>query len=430
MVLLGDHMPEGVEHRRVARWYIRVDGKDYGPYDPPTLSAMIERGQVLASDRVAQEGAQEWIAAADDPQLGLLFRHKPGEIDVEPRAQRRRSQAGAWAGRLGLALFFLPIAWLAWPYYAAFSLAQAVREGDTAVLEKRVDWNNLRQSLRGDLNAQFLPSVNAGNDNPTATGLAAVFGPAIVDRLIDSYVTPQAIATLRRAQIDAAPTDDQTANIEKSVGAMRSIHWQQVKYAFFAGSPLSFRVDVLPEGSPPAQKPIGLEFAWSGDWRLTRIRFPDNFFNDLNRSRPTSSATANAGARSAVPPQPSRLAEPSLIDMALRSKRFKPADYRANDFEAAILFELSIANRSAKDIRAFDGIVKFTDLLDNEVFSSKIALNNPITAGSTINWSGQVKYNQFIDSHNALKNEDLANLKTKFALRKILYADGTTREFP
>jgi hypothetical protein len=423
-------MPDSAQQQRMARWRIRVDGKVYGPYDPRSMSAMIERGQVLASDPIAREGANEWIAAADDPQLGLLFRRKRDEIDVGSREPKRRSQAGAWAGRLGLALFFLPIAWLAWPYYAAFSLAQAVRDGDTATLEKRVDWNNLREALRGDLNAQLLQSVNAGNDSPAATELTAVLGPAIVDRLIDSYVTPQAIATLRRSQIDGATSDDQAANIEKSVNTMRSFRWQQVKYAFFSGGPLGFRVDLLPEDSGPAQRPIGLEFGWSGDWRLTRIRFPDNFFNELNRNRSSSSATTNASSRSVKPPQTFKSAEPSLIDMALRSKRFKPADYRANDFESAILFELSIANRSSKDIRAFDGVVRFTDLLDNEVFSSKIALNNTIAAGTSINWSGQVKYNQFIDSHNALKNEDLANLKTKFALRKILYADGTTREFP
>ncbi len=113
----------------------------------------------------------------------------------------------------------------------------------------------------------------------------------------------------------------------------------------------------------------------------------------------------------------------------MQSKRFKQADVRNNDYEAAIVFELSIVNRSGKQVRAFDGVLTFTDLLDNEVISSKLAINDVINSGSTYNWTGQLKYNQFMDDHNRFKNEQLANLKTRFAVRKILFADGTSKTF-
>ena len=47
------------------------------------------------------------------------------------------------------------ISWIAWPYYAAYYLATGVKNGDETTLQSRVDWDTVRQSLRGDLNIAF-----------------------------------------------------------------------------------------------------------------------------------------------------------------------------------------------------------------------------------------------------------------------------------
>lgn len=416
---------------RSKRWYVEVNSKVYGPYNQSAIAQMVGRGQILSDDPVNQEGASGWIEGRKDPVLAELFRRhskRPLSGEAEPPIRRKR-RGLAWM--LAAALTVVALFWIAWPYYALLSLFQALREGDVPTLETRIDWNALRQALRGDLNARLLQNLRkSGPNDGTATGFAALLGPAVINQMIDGYVTPQAIATLGRPEKPTPDASDHTHNFDKSVSLARQVHWNQINYAFFSGGPFTFRVDVLPPNDPPLRAPVRLEFDWNGDWRLTRIVLPDDIFKgkDGPFARPTAGPRAQQ-ERPKVALTDTKTEEPPPVEVSLRSKHFKPADYKANDFEAAIIVGLSIANKSGKDIRAFDGTLTFTDLLDNEIYSSKLAINELIASESTINWSGRVKYNQFEDSQNALKNEDMANLKTRFVVRKVLYADGTTKEY-
>jgi hypothetical protein len=61
--------------------------------------------------------------------------------------------------------------------------------------------------------------------------------------------------------------------------------------------------------------------------------------------------------------------------------------------------------------------------------SIKIAINEPLHAGATLNWKGAIKYNQFMDAHQRLRGARQENLKMKFTPRKFLFADGTIKEY-
>jgi hypothetical protein len=74
-------------------------------------------------------------------------------------------------------------------------------------------------------------------------------------------------------------------------------------------------------------------------------------------------------------------------------------------------------------------VLTFTDLLDNKIYSTKLAINDPVGAGATIKWNGSTSYNQFLEADQRLKNAEQANIKINFAPRKILYADGNTKMF-
>lgn len=121
--------------------------------------------------------------------------------------------------------------------------------------------------------------------------------------------------------------------------------------------------------------------------------------------------------------------EPAPLEVRLVSKGFKDKNIQASDFEADITIALAIKNIMDKDIRAFDGILSFTDLLDNEIYSSKLAINDPVKSGSTLNWNGSVKYNQFMETHQRLRNAQQDNLKIRFVPRKVLFVDGSTKEY-
>jgi hypothetical protein len=50
------------------------------------------------------------------------------------------------------------------------------------------------------------------------------------------------------------------------------LHLDMLKYAFFSGSPFTFRVEIAPVTHN--ETPLTLLFKWNGDWRLVRIFLP------------------------------------------------------------------------------------------------------------------------------------------------------------
>jgi hypothetical protein len=297
------------------------------------------------------------------------------------------------------------IGWVAWPYYAAYRLAVAVWDGDVPTLESAVAWGSVRNGLRDDLNAALLQKLaenakNKKSEPGTAlgAGLAVRLGPAIIDRMVNSYVTPQAIATMSRANRADQPTDQAAiaapTSFSDAVRSARRIRWQQVRYAFFSGGPLTFRVDFTPEQNGANPSPLGLIFKWDGDWKLTRVDFPpdaiggitaaakdqDNPASPLSAIAPPSPSPATVAATTTIPKQQ------APVEVRLLEKGFKSRDIQAREYDDYITIELTVKNVTDKDIRAFDGILTFTDLLDNEIFSSKLAINDAVKALSTMTW--------------------------------------------
>ncbi|SJM95333.1 conserved hypothetical protein [Crenothrix polyspora] len=125
---------------------------------------------------------------------------------------------------------------------------------------------------------------------------------------------------------------------------------------------------------------------------------------------------------------PLKTKEMSPVSVVLIKKGFRGSNDQAGIYDEAITFAVSFTNITGKDIRAFDGVLSFSDLLDNNILSLSLAINDPVKADYTLESSGQISYNQFMDSHKRLRNENQANLKITFNTHKILFADGTTQE--
>lgn len=379
----------------------------------------------------------------DDPILGVLY-VTAGSL---PSARLNRSfRFPVWAILTVIAAAFA--GWVAWPYYTAYGLVVATRTGDVSFLENHVAWNSVREGLRNDLNAAFLQKLaadtNISSGKPGAAlgaGFAAVLGPAIVDRMVNAYVTPQVVANLNRksnADIAAAePAVPAASNISEAIKSARNIRWNEIKYAFFAGGPFTFRIDFLPETNAPSQHTISLLFKWNGSWKLTRILLPVGEIGGLSTAAKSEGDTGSpvldvppAAASSTSPASKGTTQkQPPPVNITLISKSFKSRNIQAHDFQDAIIMKLAITNLTDKDIRAFDGVLTFTDLLDNEILSTKLAINDPVKAGKTMNWVGSINYNEFIESHQGLRNAQQENLKIRFAPRKVLFVDGSTKEY-
>lgn len=113
------------------------------------------------------------------------------------------------------------------------------------------------------------------------------------------------------------------------------------------------------------------------------------------------------------------------IAATLVEKGFQEGEYGQD----AITFTVSFSNDTGKNVRAFDGILEFTDLLGNEILNANLAVNDPVGAGTTLEWPGSIEYNQFVNKHRNLRNAEPQNIKIRFALQKVLFEDGTTKEY-
>lgn len=94
-------------------------------------------------------------------------------------------------------------AYLASPFYAAYTLDHAVRTSDTATLSRKIDWMGVRKSLRGSIAryADLTPMVRTATQRVRPTiwqRIKSAFGYSMLDRFIDAYVTPEGLPKLRR----------------------------------------------------------------------------------------------------------------------------------------------------------------------------------------------------------------------------------------
>jgi len=113
----------------------------------------------------------------------------------------------------------------------------------------------------------------------------------------------------------------------------------------------------------------------------------------------------------------------------LTKKSFREANFHDSYVSPAVEFTLVFVNTTGQSVRAFDGVLTFTDLLDNKLISVHTAINDAATPGRALTWEGELNYNQFMDSHQRLKEARIENLKIKFHTTKVLFSDGTTKTY-
>jgi hypothetical protein len=148
---------------------------------------------------------------------------------------------------------------------------------------------------------------------------------------------------------------------------------------------------------------------------------------DLQHTLAGSPASLNV----APAPEPSAKpqSKPDVIMVQLVKKGFSPKNLDDGKFDEDITFTIGFTNKTGKNIRAFDGILEFTDLLGNSILESKVEINERIANGATLSWDGGLHYNQFMAPHQRLRGEPQENLKITFSPHKLLFEDGTTQEF-
>ena len=113
------------------------------------------------------------------------------------------------------------------------------------------------------------------------------------------------------------------------------------------------------------------------------------------------------------------------ILLAVSSKDFIPSNARAGRYSDYLTFRVAYENTSGRDIRAFRGRVRFTDLFGDEIYAFGITIQDPIVSGAHGTWDGQIDYNEFVDDHVRVRQTDLDDMRVEWLPSGVIFADGT-----
>ena len=86
---------------------------------------------------------------------------------------------------LGLLGFYV-----AWPAWSGYKLAMALRDGDAATLESKVDFPSVRQSLRPVVAAEVEKGISRQGGGLLTGELKQQLMPKLVDTVLEKFVTP------------------------------------------------------------------------------------------------------------------------------------------------------------------------------------------------------------------------------------------------
>lgn len=158
------------------------------------------------------------------------------------------------------------------PYLALERLKAAAQNGDAAELAELVDFPSVRESLKAGLKASVLREMIPVENNPVAA-LGLLMAGALVDPLVDAFVSPSAIAALlegqRPANAQVSPDTPRDAKIGPSIQAPDRGPEVQMGYEGLSTFIVRFREkESGQDGITLVMKRHGLS------WKLTAIKLP------------------------------------------------------------------------------------------------------------------------------------------------------------
>jgi hypothetical protein len=217
-------------------------------------------------------------------------------------------QGGGGAGPIGLIVAIMLIGavvaagyYFASPLVALEALRSAAKSGDRDKLDRLVDFPVLRANLKSELSAKMLKAMQddpSMRDNPWA-GLGAVFAPAVVDRLVDAYVTPDTISTMVEtgkapppgsSPSPAPATPDSASNLKTEMGYADLGH---------------FRTKLIDTSDPKNQLTLTMERRNLFGWKLVRLDFDVDTASQADSSASAAADDAQSAAAEAVSAAPS-----------------------------------------------------------------------------------------------------------------------------
>jgi len=157
------------------------------------------------------------------------------------------------------------------PYWAAYNLFNAIKEGDSHGLKKNINFPELRSSLKDEMKERFATEmkqleVKNKNDNDAFSeigkGIAAVMMPSLIETVIDNMITPTGLKALISNPVSVIKNGANGEEIENN----SSFEIPDIKYAFFKG---------ITDFSIRTSDDLTIRMNYEGfTWKVTSISLP------------------------------------------------------------------------------------------------------------------------------------------------------------
>jgi hypothetical protein len=176
-------------------------------------------------------------------------------------------------------LLALSAAYVAFPFWTAWSIREAVRSGNSDYLARKIEWESVRRTLRASMAGIAFDMPDTTSQEPAERPgfwkrVKAYVGGGAVNKFVDTYVTPEGLPKLfeyrqmyRRAVSSVSTVPDEAAltRFER----FKSF-WSRLVRAEFK-SLTAFEVE-LEDRHEPTRHHVGLLELKDYEWKLTELR--------------------------------------------------------------------------------------------------------------------------------------------------------------
>ena len=166
--------------------------------------------------------------------------------------------------------------YIASPFVSAWFIREAVRNGNSDYLAYAIEWPSVRETLKPSI-ARIALNLPDPEQNPAASNgfwqrLKTTVGQSAVDRIVDTYVTPEGLPqlfTLGKTYRNYTSSD---AGEAKTTPLLERIErtWARVKRAEFTGF-TTFEIDMA-DKHDPARIYLGKLKLTPVGWKLAELR--------------------------------------------------------------------------------------------------------------------------------------------------------------
>lgn len=175
-----------------------------------------------------------------------------------------------------LLLLAIGIGYAASPFVAAWTLREAIKNGDVATIERKVVWDGVRASLRASIasNATLLPEATAAGERIRPTmwqRVKTAFGQSMLDRFVESYVTPEGLPklfryqkTLKETARRGADDEDNRAWLDRAKAFYRRLARAEFK------SPTRMEIEIVDRFTPD-RRYVSIMELHGFEWKLAEL---------------------------------------------------------------------------------------------------------------------------------------------------------------